>query len=747
MKLIALMLLTLSCFFVKASNKKDPWSELKIKLSAQLQSYEGNKVKDVSGFSFNKNQAKLKNANALWTCEYMKNSINNSSSLSYTFQLQKGQAAATGVALNFVFDEWNEENYVIMPGAAYNANRFEVIKYTYPPLFKKEKYKEDMPITITDVPRLNKYDGKSQMDLNTGDLTTPAIGVYFPETQKGIWILTEQTTELGNSVLSLKENEDRTKAEFTISAPCVREMVYGMTKLSDSDETGVDWQEGDKATIKCKVFVFEDINSPAELNNQFLTVRKSFGTTNHVDQLPFSEAFKIMEKQQNLECWDEENKYYSMGGEGWNSKWQLGWVGGCMVTYPLSLDGHTLSQERSFENYQRIIMKTQAKSGFYYSCSNGKGWCSDCFSKPFSDNLLLLRKNADALYYFYKYCFAQKNINPQWQMPAEWKKPLTKFADAFVTLWNRYGQFGQFIDMETGEIKVGGTNSAVMAIGGLALASQFENRPELLQTAKEAARYYYNNFIKKGISCGGPSEILQNNDSESCFATLESFIALYEVTGEKEWLNYAEDAAALCATWTVSYDYKFPSASLFGKLDMRTTGSVWASTQNKHGGPGICTMSGDCLFKLYRYTGNKIYLELTKDIAHNIMQYMSREDRPIARLHSGWINERVNLSDWEGKDNVGNLFHGNTWAQVSAMLTVTEIPGIYVNPTKKELSVFDHVNAKLEGNQIKITNPTKFDATIKIFVDRDPSKTYPQGFMSQCPKVEVKAGASIIYEL
>jgi hypothetical protein len=238
---------------------------------------------------------------------------------------------------------------------------------------------------------------------------------------------------------------------------------------------------------------------------------------------------------------------------------------------------------------------------------------------------------------------------------------------------------------------------------------------------------------------------MQNNDSESAFATLESFMALYEVTGEREWLNYSEDAAALCATWVVSYDYHLPSSSLFGKLDMHTAGATWASTQNKHGGPGICTLSGDCLFKLYRYTGNKLYLELVGDIAHNIMQYISRADRPIRNQHSGWVNERVNMSDWEGKGNVGGIFHGNTWAQVSAMLTVAEIPGIYVNPVKRELFVFDHVKASLEGDHIKITNPTKFDAKVKVFIDREQSKPYPQGFISSLPQVVIKAGTSKLY--
>lgn len=711
-----------------------------LKYRAQVLKYDKNRVKNASDFVFKGKTSALTERDNHWTCTKTESgTAGKGLDVSHIFKLEKGESAATGVSVNFTFDNWTTDNYVVMPSGAYNGNRFEVLKYGYPPLFKKEDYKVDMPITITDVPRLNNKAGESRIDLNTGDLSTPGIGIYFPKQKKGIWILTEQATNLGNSVLSFVENENRSKAEFMISAPCVRVQKFRMT-LFASDETGVDWKSGDETTIKTKIFTFDNLKSPEDLMSCFLSIRKKVESSMRIDQIPFSAAFKLMEDQQNNEWWDENQRLYTLGGEGWNMKFQLGWVGGCMVTYPLTLIGEQKSKDRSFRNYHRVITESQAKSGFYYSCGNGKEWCSDCFGDPHPDNLLLLRKDADALYFFYKYCLSQKAENPNWQMPNEWKLPLKKFADAFVTLWDKYGQFGQFIDIETGEIKVGGSNSAAMAIGGLALAYQFEKKTVYLETAKKAARYYYQNFTRKGISIGGPSEILQNNDSESSFAMLESFVTLYEVTNEKEWLNYAEKAAAFCSTWIVSYDYKFPEISLFGKLNMRTTGAVWASTQNKHGGPGICTLSGDSFLKLYRVTGNALYLEMIQDIAHNVVQYISREDRPIDKLHSGWVNERVSLSDWEGKEKIGGVFYGNTWAQVSAMLTVAEIPGIYINTAKNKMQVFDHVTAKLKGPKLAISNPTKFDATVSVFVDKKASEKYPMGFVSRCPKVTVKAG-------
>jgi hypothetical protein len=55
---------------------------------------------------------------------------------------------------------------------------------------------------------------------------------------------------------------------------------------------------------------------------------------------------------------------------------------------------------------------------------------------------------------------------------------------------------------------------------------------------------------------------------------------------------------------------------------------------------------------------------------------VSRADRPIhdpsgRPLPPGWINERVNTSDWD--DNVGGVFHGSTWSEVALMLMAVEL--------------------------------------------------------------------------
>jgi len=109
----------------------------------------------------------------------------------------------------------------------------------------------------------------------------------------------------------------------------------------------------------------------------------------------------------------------------------------------------------------------------------------------------------------------------------------------------------------------------------------------------------------------------------------------------------------------------------------------------------------------------------------------------------GWINERVQMSDWEERGDpnldirVGEIFNGSTWAEVAMMLTWTELPGIYVQPDSGLVSVFDHVNAGLDDGKLVVENPTQFPASVKLRIENRPS----------APRLAVPPGATVVYEI
>ena len=79
--------------------------------------------------------------------------------------------------------------YVFIPACCYAGNQFRMLKYSYPPMFRKEVAAIDMPISITDVPRLEP-DGSGKIEVTTGDAATPCVGVFSPTEKRGILVFT-----------------------------------------------------------------------------------------------------------------------------------------------------------------------------------------------------------------------------------------------------------------------------------------------------------------------------------------------------------------------------------------------------------------------------------------------------------------------------------------------------------------------------------------------------------------------------
>ena len=261
-----------------------------------------------------------------------------------------------------------------------------------------------------------------------------------------------------------------------------------------------------------------------------------------------------------------------------------------------------------------------------------------------------------------------------------WIESAKKCADAFVRLYDKYEDLGQFVNVENGDIIVGGTASGAMTPAALAKAWSYFGTEVYLDTARTICEAYYRRFIQNGMTNGGAGDILAAPDSESCFALLESCVVLYELTREEKWLEYAKDTAHMASSWVVTYKYKFPDGSQFDRLGINTVGSVFANVQNKHSAPGICTLSGDSLYKLYKFTSDKRYLDLILDIVSFIPQCVSTEKRPVyswddppKKLPEGYICERVNMSDWEDFSKVGEVFFGSCWCETSLILVYAEL--------------------------------------------------------------------------
>lgn len=619
--------------------------------------------------------------------------------------------------------------HVAMPAAIYAGNRFRSKPYAYSCIVcDPEDFRADLPNTISNVHRL------PFIQVLSGDLSMPAIGIGdFPAGQ-GYWILTDPS---GSPLLEVIEDESG--LALAVMTPGVREgeryANFGHEWVP-SEDRGRIFQPGETASLRIRVCEFP-AETPHDLYAKLFDLRHAIWPAGGRHEIPWSAAWDLLEAKFNKYNWDEQYGYYACGDRlSRYSHWQIGWVGGGISSHALLAAGSPSTKEKAMRTMDFMASPGQSPSGFYWSLSVDGVMYSDMIDMDYGHDWHLVRRSGDALYFMVKQIGL---AGPS----SHWLESVRLCADAFVKLWQREGQFGQFVSQETGEIRVGATTSGAIAPAGLALASQLLNEPLYLRVAEESVRYMVSRFLDLGYTSGGPGEAAQCPDSESAFGLLESLITLYEVTENREWVDLAVRAAHLAASWVMPYDFSFPPSSTFGRLDMRTTGSVCANSQNKSGTPGICTLSGVSLFKLYRATGDRRYLELLAEIAHGITQYLSREDRPVFDMPSGYMCERVNTSDWEAPGSpVGEGFFASCWCETSALLTYAEVPGLYVQPDTGFVTMLDHgdiESVSAEGD-VEISNKTKFPMRLTVFSELSTSLGNPLGqdFLRGAPVVEIE---------
>ncbi len=671
--------------------------------------------------------------------------------LEIQFKLVSGEWQNGGVAIAFDFENWSTDNYVFVPAAAYNGNRFQVLKMPYPPFYNEEQYqKVDLSVTITDVPKLTLGEGPSKLELLSTDASTPAAGFFNPGSKKSFLLLTDVKSSLGYHGIIMEESMDRERASLVVSAPGVREMRSAGPELVASTDKPVDFKAGDVVKMKFLIYVFNSDNIPGYFSHFFSRRKDLTGINSFEHRTPFSAAFTMEETLQNDLRWFEKGGYYKNGnGDVPHAHMQVGWVGGLMQPYPLLMAGNDQSKGRSLKTLETAFDHVQGSSGFFYGIyKDGQVFGDNFEEREIRPEIAMVRKNADAFFYLLLEFDLLKQRGEGHLIKQSWEDGLRKQADAFVQLWERYNQFGQLVNVETGEIFVGGSTAPAIAPAGLALASMYFGDKRYLEVAEAAASMYYDRDVANGYTTGGPGEILQNPDSESAIAMLESFVTLYELTGKKLWLDRARDMAALFSTWVVSYDFLFPESSILGRSGAHSTGSVWASTQNNHSAPGACTSSCDALFRLYRATGDAAYLDLLKDISHNLLEFMSTRSRPVGNSINGYINERVNISDWEGESGRGWVHESSvSWCEMAVLLTALEIPGLYVSPEEGLMVVFDHIDAKIikkdhSALHVELYNPTKYKAEVSYLVENkaDMMNPLPRHLHLLMPKVVLNPG-------
>jgi hypothetical protein len=615
-------------------------------------------------------------------------------------RLCDGSVDNAAIAVLLHASPWSASNYVLVPGSVYDGNRMTAIKVRYPTcLTDPEMLGPLTPEFISDVPRLSLGAGPSRIQQTWTDGAMPAAGFLDAQAGRAVLLQFPPADHFADPVVEIEEAGDRTSATLGLVTPGVREGFKCDTNIMvPCDDCGRRFAPGDEVCVRFRLWQWPAKDVQA-LFDRLFAVRGYWKATGTPEPLSHSRAVVLLREKYARDNWVDPPGYFaSEVTEHQKTAWLPGWVGGLPASYgftraaELAADPACPMLQRSIRHLDDSLRRITGV-GFFDTVADGREWQGESVYPPNTATRHLVRASADGLYYAILQIQSLQRLDPSYPIPGQWRSALDRIATSLTTLWERYGQLGQFVDRYTGDLVVSGSASAAIAAAALAQASRFLDSDRYLHAACEFGDFMYRKFIQRGMLNGGPGEAGQAADSESCYGALESFITLYEFTGDREWVQRAREVAHQLASWVVPFDFAFPESSCFGQLRMKTTGAVYANAQNRVGTPGYCAYSGSALLRLSRITGDARYASLLAETTRGLGQYLCREDRPIAALKPGWMNERVELNDWQPGCQYG-VFHGSCWCELSLLLTAVDVPGLYVDPVRRLAWAFDHLDVE-----------------------------------------------------
>jgi len=593
-----------------------------------------------------------------------------------------------------------ESTYVLMPGVVYDGNHLTRTPRQIQQLTDARQFQVETPVL---------------------SLAIPVSVSYEKHSGRTFMLFTEPTTSLGMNGITyiLRPEAHRVIA----TTPGYWEERFRRGTFRPEAPQGATVRQGERVHVSMTCVA----RHYADLLDMFTEVHaiRTLGQSPFVrtPRVPLVAAASLVQQNLNQRMWCESSGFYcnamppefdlhAKGCTALPPDWQLqtGWCAGSATGYALLKLGDPLSRARTIRMLDLIAEGGTSPSGLLWSLYANDRWDPQVANDPYYQHL---RMPADGAFFFQKAIAIEcaRGI----QHPT-WEALVVHNLDAFVTLWQRHGQFGHTVDRETLTITDPDTAAGALCIGGLALGHRLARGKEYLHIAETAADAFFDRYVRTGWIVGGPLDIPNAPDSESVFALVESYVTLYEVTKTSKYLRYARAVLDQLATWVVAYNAPFPPDTFGARNGIQTVGGVLANAQNHHIGPSFCTHSGDALLRLYEHTGDPAALRLLEDVMGSLLQYVcTGKEIGYTTMQPGMVTEQFNISD-EIRPRGAIWEICTSWAATCVLLSAGELPSVYVDAVEQRLAVFDHLTVVPHWRQhsLVVHNPTTYPAEVTV---------------------------------
>ncbi|MBB6735805.1 hypothetical protein [Cohnella zeiphila] len=537
----------------------------------------------------------------------------------------------------------------MIPGAFYKENRFEKNLRRYP----RYDYNGGDPEQMV----------SDAWSFRADRAALPAVFAW----NDGLCgaLCTDETSPLGLSGLGFRGNPEGTR--IWLNFPYREEPVTFVgdpSPVAPADVTTYRFEPGQRVTLELKVYA-----APADPHAYDPFVRRMYGlhaeehslrpwmglaeaaelTAHGLYTWHYNEAEGILNE---TAAFDREFNN-NVKGMGDRPHMHVGWVSGAPYAYALLAYGRRKETPAYVEAGTRVLDKIASglsPSGvFWASWIAGKGWTAGWNPNA---KWLQARTIAEATLFMTRAVAFERERGVS---HPEWEKAVRSNLTFAVSHQREDGNFGSYYHCETGEVEEWDGAGGVLWIAALLEGAALLGEPSFSAAAVQAGSYY-ERFVKDEYIYGAPEDVHLTPTSEDAYNAVVAYVHLYEFDKRPEWLALASSAADWMMTFRWTYNLRFPRHSLLAQYDFRSRGADQASTSNQHlHNYGLFCVPE--MLRLWKYTGDRYYLDRTRDHIACFLQFIAREDGDF-NAYKGMVTERFyNTNCFQPKGMMLTLSH------------------------------------------------------------------------------------------
>jgi hypothetical protein len=235
---------------------------------------------------------------------------------------------------------------------------------------------------------------------------------------------------------------------------------------------------------------------------------------------------------------------------------------------------------------------------------------------------------------------------------AAWLAWCREFADWLLTQQRPDGSFPRSWHQDTGKVHDAAGQGSYNAVPLLVLLSRITGNHKDLTAAVRAGEFCWSSGQTRGIFVGGTIDNPNVIDKEAGTLSLEAYLALFEATGDRVWLERAQAAGDFAETWVYLWNVPMPPdtdpRTLHWKPDVRTTGVQLIATGHSLV-DCFMTYNPAHYAKLAKHSGDEHYREVAQILLHNTKNMLAIPGRTFDLPGPGWQQEHFSLAPRRGQ--------------------------------------------------------------------------------------------------